>query len=154
MDVLKQLKLQNTNSNRSFIIEDITSAQLTELGACDPTTGKYVNYWTIYEYPDGTISPYNMIPLTSCKHGYAYRVLARNFSIGVFHETKGFIGIRSKFDLVYLDTEYHYDIGEHQFGTVRPKNELEKCPIQLLEENEEESLFNYISSLYSKYKDN
>jgi predicted RNase H-like HicB family nuclease len=69
------------------------------------------------------------IPLSECKHGYLYRISSRNLAFGVFDSTKqGFVGIREKFGHRYLFTEFHYDTGA-PFGTVRPKELLEICPI-------------------------
>ena len=79
------------------------------------------------------------IKLDSCKHGYTYRISSRNLSFGVYNEEKqGFVGIRTKFGDRYLFTEYHYDTGA-PFGTVCPKEELEKCPIEDLEETHKDT---------------
>ncbi len=65
-----------------------------------------------------------VIPLSKCKHGYIYKIRARNFSFGVFRKTdNSFIGIREKFDERYLFPEYHWDTGA-PFGTVHPYQEL------------------------------
>jgi hypothetical protein len=65
------------------------------------------------------------IPLASCKHGFLYRLDSRNLRYGVFNEkTKGFMGIRRKFTMVFLFEEYHWDTGE-PYGTVKPLEELE-----------------------------
>jgi len=77
----------------------------------------------------------NYIALEDCKHGYTYRIHSRNLSLGVFNqETQGFVGIREKFGSFYLFTEFHYDTGA-PFGTVRPHEEIEKCPIEDLREH-------------------
>jgi hypothetical protein len=66
------------------------------------------------------------IPLSACKHGFLYRLNARNLIQGVFNEnTNGFIGIREKFGDEYLFTEYHWDTGA-PFGTVKPIELLEQ----------------------------
>jgi hypothetical protein len=76
----------------------------------------------------------NYIPLEECKHGYLYRLSSRNLSFGVFDQTtKGFVGIRQKFEIRYLFTEYHWDTGE-PFGTAYPLGLLDECPIQDLAE--------------------
>lgn len=76
-----------------------------------------------------------MIPLEECKHGWLYRIDARNFSFGVFNEdSKGFIGVRYKFGHEYLFTEFHWDTGA-PFGTVCPQECLEECPIKDLSED-------------------
>jgi len=100
-----------------------------------------------------------MISLTECRHGGFYRISARNFSFGVFNEnTKGFIGIREKFGIEYLFTEYHWDTGE-PFGTVHVEEFLEMCPIDDLSESIKKSdcyidnqiLFNWIKQKRNEY---
>ena len=88
------------------------------------------------------------IPLEECKHGYLYKINSRNLTFGVFNSgqsntglSNGFIGLRVKFDETYLFTEYHWDTGP-PIGTVHPKVELEKCPLELNEDSEE--LFNWL----------
>lgn len=68
------------------------------------------------------------ILIDECKHGGLYRIDSRNLSLGVYDEkSKGFVGIRQKFDERYLFTEYHWDIGPPH-GTVRPQKFLEMVP--------------------------
>jgi hypothetical protein len=75
-----------------------------------------------------------IIPLSECKHGFTYHIHSRNLGIGVFNqETSGFVGIRRKFDDEFLFQEFHWDIGP-PFGTVYPKEEIEKCPVEDLRE--------------------
>lgn len=108
------------------------------------------------------------IPLSECKHGYLYKIFSRNLRLGVFDSgDNGFIGIREKFGREYLFTEYHWDIGP-PFGTVSPKEELEKCPdnIKILEDCElpdeygdmvwyyNISLFNYLKEKEKQYYEN
>lgn len=60
------------------------------------------------------------ISLSNCTHRGIYRLGSRNLSLGVYNEaSKGFIGIREKFEDLYLFTEYHWDNGP-PFGTARP----------------------------------
>ena len=61
----------------------------------------------------------NMIPLKDCKKGYVYELNSRNLLVGIFDGDTGFIGIRKKFESIYLFTEYHRDTGP-PFGTVHP----------------------------------
>lgn len=69
-----------------------------------------------------------MIPLTQCRHRYLYRIGSRNLSLGVFDRGQnGFVGIREKFDDLYLFVEYHWDCGP-PYGTVNPLEELECIP--------------------------
>lgn len=82
------------------------------------------------------------IYLEDCKHGWLYRIFSRNLRFGVFiSEVQGFVGIREKFDHLYLFTEYHYDTGA-PFGTAWPRDELELCPITDLEESHEQERIN------------
>ncbi len=54
--------------------------------------------------------------------------------MGVYREDKqGFVGIRVKFGIEFLFVEYHWDTGE-PFGTVKPIEILELCPIKNLDE--------------------
>ena len=54
------------------------------------------------------------IPLVECKHGHLYKVLARNFSFGIFDIVRNtFIGMNDKF----LDTEDHWDYNN---GSAKP----------------------------------
>jgi hypothetical protein len=70
------------------------------------------------------------IPMEECKHGGLYRIHSRNLALGVFNEnTKGFVGIREKFECYYLFEEYHWDTGEPH-GTVMPEALLEDCPFE------------------------
>jgi hypothetical protein len=86
------------------------------------------------QYPSPPPPPPKRIPLEECKHGSLYRLSSRNLGFGVFVEaTKGFVGIRTKFDHRYLFTEFHWDTGE-PFGTVLPQEYLEDCPLDDLRE--------------------
>jgi len=92
------------------------------------------------------MSPYYIpyIKLEDCKHGYVYRIVSRNLSFGVYDKSvQGFVGIRTKFGDRYLFTEYHWDTGE-PFGTVCPKQEIEKCTLVVDENNKE--LFDYLDT--------
>jgi hypothetical protein len=81
------------------------------------------------------MQPSKMIPLKDCKHGYTYRINSRNLSVGIFNsENSGFVGIREKFGSHYLFTEFHRETGA-PYGTVSPKEELEKCPLEDIRES-------------------
>lgn len=70
------------------------------------------------------------ISVDECEDGFLYKVDARNFSLGVYNEhQKGFIGIRQKFKMIFLDLEYHWDTGA-PYGTVKPIKKIKKCPIK------------------------
>lgn len=67
-------------------------------------------------------------------HGGAYRIRSRNLTHGVWCEKReGFVGIREKFGDLFLFMEYHHDTGG-SFGTVRPFEFIEMCPIEDLRE--------------------
>lgn len=69
------------------------------------------------------------------KPGYLYRLRSRNLALGVYREDcHGFVGIREKFDSLFLFTEYHYDTGG-SVGTAMPEEELEPCPVTDLRES-------------------
>lgn len=95
-----------------------------------------------------------MISLNDCVHRGVYKINSRNLSIGVFNkDNNGFIGIRRKFDAIYLDTEYHWDTGA-PFGTVKPDSLICMLPeeIECKEYNKEtfqqyQPLFDYLYEL-------
>ena len=59
------------------------------------------------------------IPLKDCIVGRIYEIQSRNLLLGVYNGNTGFIGIREKFDSLYLSTEYHIE-PNGPFSTVRP----------------------------------
>lgn len=67
------------------------------------------------------------IKLEDCKERFLYKIFSRNLSYGVYDGNSGFIGIRNKFGMDYLFTEYHWDTGP-PFGTVHPKEEICEVP--------------------------
>ena len=88
------------------------------------------------------------IKLEDCKHGHLYRIFSRNLSLGVFDKAcSGFVGIRTKFGHRYLFCEFHYDTGA-PFGTVNPLEEIEQCPHEPNENNNE--LFRYLEEQLAK----
>lgn len=68
-----------------------------------------------------------MIRIEECKKGHIYSLQSRNLDLGVFDGQTGFIGIRTKFQFKYLDTEYHYD-GLYENGTAKPLKEIGILP--------------------------
>jgi|LauGreDrversion4_2_1035121.scaffolds.fasta_scaffold20193_8 hypothetical protein len=56
------------------------------------------------------------IPYYNCKVGNIYILNSRNLGFGVFTGAGTFIGLRTKFENVFLDKELHVDRG----GTARP----------------------------------
>jgi hypothetical protein len=92
------------------------------------------------------------ISLKDCKHGWLYRIHSRNLDFGVFNEqTEGFMGIREKYDYLYLSTEFHWDIGE-PYGTAQPVEALEECPIKDFDEENQE-LFDWIEAKRKAFRD-
>jgi hypothetical protein len=99
------------------------------------------------------------IKAEDCKDGGLYRIWSRNLRFGVYRvECRGFIGIREKFFHEYLFTEYHWDNGP-PFGTVKPKEFLEDCPIQPISEHlgdtfdDNQALFDWLKLKEEQYKD-
>lgn len=73
------------------------------------------------------------IPMNTCKDGHLYIIDARNADIGVYVESlKGFRIRRNKFQLTFIDVEYHWDSDEYTMisgrkmyhGTVKPLRKL------------------------------
>jgi len=82
-----------------------------------------------------------LIPIEKCIPRRLYRIGCRNLIYGIWNpETKGFIGIREKFDDLFLFTEYHWDTGA-PFGTV---NRMRDTGIDLPEEIELKEHFDTI----------
>ena len=71
------------------------------------------------------------------KHNYTYRIRARNGRVGVWDAGSGeFLLYRVKFNDHYTFGEIHYD----HFGTARPYEELEECPLDVTDFSEKEML--------------
>lgn len=67
--------------------------------------------------------------------GKVYKVYARNFKIGVWDGVSSILGIRYKFNCVFIDKEYHWDLDPH-YGTCKPICEIGELPNDIsLEEN-------------------
>jgi hypothetical protein len=67
------------------------------------------------------------IKLADCKKGHLYKIHSRNLSLGVYDGKEGFIGVREKFNDLFLFTEFHFDQGP-PYGTVFPKEDLGPIP--------------------------
>lgn len=76
----------------------------------------------------------NQIRFEDCKEDYTYKVDARNFDVAIFHNGV-FHGIRHKFMFVFLDEEIHWDKDDNH-GTVRPLQEIEKTPNDVIHDLE------------------
>lgn len=70
------------------------------------------------------------IALDKCEHGKVYLLRCRNLALGAFNaqaRKPEFIGIRTKFDRMYLDSEEHWDCGPPH-GTACPTKDLGPLP--------------------------
>lgn len=64
------------------------------------------------------------IPIERCVDRHVYELRGRNLERGVFDaERKCFVGIRQKFDQVFLDVEYYPEAGNIR-GIARPVAEI------------------------------
>jgi len=68
--------------------------------------------------------------MPECQRGHVYEIFSRNLRLAVYDGEGGFIGIREKFDRLFLFTERHWDEGE-PFGTVKPLRELGVVPADI-----------------------
>jgi len=59
-----------------------------------------------------------MIPMSECIKGRLYKVRCRNLKLAIYDGEGQFIGIRTKFDRRFLDSEDHEEMGP-PYGTVR-----------------------------------
>jgi hypothetical protein len=59
-----------------------------------------------------------MIKLEQLQRGRVYRLQSRNLECGVWNGKDGFLGIRTKFGLRFLDTEIHWGLSK-TFGTAQ-----------------------------------
>lgn len=87
------------------------------------------------------------LELSECKPRGLYRIMCRNFRLGVFNgaegDRAGFIGIRNKFETDYLFTEYHYDTGA-PFGTVFPMKYICDLPEEIEMSEDSQALFAWL----------
>ena len=95
----------------------------------------------------------NIIPFDKCKNGYLYKINGRNADIGIFcKDLHGFIILRHKNEIEFLEDEYHCDVSE-DFGTAHPSEEIEffgnineNYDDNYDNDNEEyQKIFNYLS---------
>lgn len=94
------------------------------------------------------------IPPEECKDGYAYRIHARNGSVGIWNTARqSFTLARHKFGKVFLGEEFHWDTGAPH-GTAAPKKEIGKPPefeddgdklawLQEMEKKEQDAKYNH-----------
>ena len=85
------------------------------------------------------------------KNGYAYKICARNAYVGIWIEKeKAFMISRYKVgDTPYLFNEYHWDTHDEEnfpFGTVKPIELIEKCSLDLKNEDEQK-IIKYLNKL-------
>lgn len=71
-----------------------------------------------------------MLEVNELQVGAIYEVSARNFGIAVYVGDSRFIGVRSKFGIVALDTEFHWNFSE-VFGTVKPIKQVGIVPASI-----------------------
>ena len=92
----------------------------------------------------------NYLKPEELKKGYAYKVWARNFSIGVWDGKKSIIGIRHKFGSSFLDGEIHWDLDQN-FGTCKPYEEICEVTCEMHLDNfyqhPNKELFNFLKEL-------
>jgi hypothetical protein len=89
----------------------------------------------------------NYLPINKCQEGYLYLIVARNAYLGIYKkEGRGFYINRQKFNLTYIDIEYHWDTGE-PFGTVCPYFKLIKAP-KFKDNNEKLNWLNKMKEIY------
>jgi hypothetical protein len=68
------------------------------------------------------------IPMSECKDGYLYLIVAHHAHVGICRENgRVFMTNRDKFGRRYLFDEYHHD-SDSVLGTVQPLREIEKAP--------------------------
>jgi hypothetical protein len=81
--------------------------------------------------------------------GNLYRIKSRNLPYGVYDGAGGFIGIREKFNALYLFTELDWDQGP-PYGTVKVLEDLGPIPagIELTEGWWEEKIYRSNRALY------
>jgi len=74
------------------------------------------------------------LPMNLLKNWFLYQIDARNTCVGIWDNSQmGFHYRRCKFNDVFLDVEYHYDIGTvnpdmERNGTAKPIKEIERAP--------------------------
>ena len=90
------------------------------------------------------------IPLEECEDGKIYKILSRNLTYGMFDkDTKGFTGLRTKFNDIFLFEEYHWD-ADTSYGTVKPLEILDYAPVNKNDKNALKILLYEIE--YKKFK--
>jgi hypothetical protein len=71
----------------------------------------------------------NYLKIEELKDLWLYKINARNGYVGIWvKEANGFLLPRLKFGHWFVFMEYHYDLGAFAHGTVKPIEEIEKCP--------------------------
>ena len=95
-----------------------------------------------------------MIPIKDCIKGRVYQIRCRNLRYGVYDGNSGFIGIREKFGVRYLFTEYHWDIGAPH-GTVSDQIDtgIDVPAGIVLDALKSEELFVFLEDLEKKFKE-
>lgn len=94
------------------------------------------------------------IKMGDLKNSHSYKIWARNAYVGIWVKSeKGFMISRYKVGKnPYLFVEYHWDTGI-PYGTVKPLELIEKCPLELkenLEGSEKQEMLKYLDNLEEK----
>ena len=77
----------------------------------------------------------NYLKMNGLKHGYLYKIHARNACFGIWDASKrGFVISRHKFGGNFTFMEFHWDC--ESFATVRPHKELVESPFDPSDYNE------------------
>ena len=84
--------------------------------------------------------------MSGLKDGTLYKIIARNGNYGVWiEEKKGFVISRFKFGNNFPFVEYHWDF-DPNFGTAKPLEEVEKCPVKT-ENYTSKEMLDYLNSV-------
>lgn len=87
------------------------------------------------------------IPMRDLLDGHVYEVRSRNLAVGVWRaSTQGFIGVRQKWDSLYLFEEYDYETGPPH-GTASAVAWLGPVPKGMLLTEENDDLFELLLPL-------
>ena len=98
------------------------------------------------------------IPINELKHNHTYMIDGRNCCVGIWDRNEiGFHYRRYKFGSIFMDIEYHWDIGtikpeyEH-YGTVKPIKEIEQAPTFIDNTKMMEYLYNHSKKIVEEGK--
>jgi len=90
------------------------------------------------------------IKMEDLKHGFLYRIIARNASYGIWQaDIKGFVISRWKFGDNFTFVEFHYDCED--FATARPVEELEKSPFDTISRDFDKDVLEYLNTYSTRH---